>query len=98
MNNTTKNAIKKINALPKSFDKTKTNTWIADIIVVMNTVLKLVFLHNIAARKKTNIIFTNSDGWKVIPFIEKEIFDPYVISPNIKTVLKKEIPINAYNQ
>ena len=61
MNNTTKNAIKKINALPKSFDKTKTNTWIADIIVVMNTVLKLVFLHNIAARKKTNIIFTNSD-------------------------------------
>ena len=57
------------------------------------TFLKLVDLLNKPAIKKTKIIFTNSDGWKVKNFpIGIASLAPLSVLPTAKTNASKAIP------
>ena len=87
--------IKRINALPRSFDRTRISTCAVAPIPAATTCRIPVFSERTAARKNTNVSLTNSDGWKVIPPIDQDSFEPCVTCPKISTIPRAAIPIPA---
>ena len=89
--------IKNIKALPKSFDTTNIITWIPAIMAEITIWPNFVDLASIPAIKNTNIILTNSDGWKekLFPNLIARLA-PLSFLPNTRTDNNNAMPTKQY--